>query len=137
VNGVDDLRTYLCRRDRTAKVLDMNVFQLSLELAMPEKFPLRKALALKLACAAKRHLAPADIGAFVRKPPAVKTMKEELGLLPSKAAAPTIVPTPPKVAKRKRLVSGKRRVHPAANSKIAKAHRTAVRKRRRAVTTEE
>lgn len=84
---VQNLIFFLIRRDRSAAILDMNVYQSVLQLAMPGKYSplnasMRKGLALKLAFASKHGIKIDDLPNFMAKLPPVKQMKEELGIIP-------------------------------------------------------
>lgn len=136
-DAVDELCTHLMRRDRTAAILDMNEYQLALQLAMPGKFPplnasMRKALGIKLAYAKKQEVAPEDVGTFIKKLPPMKEIKAELGLT-TKAKEPTVtLVRRPKPRRRPQFFPKRSRTPPpVANSTAAKLKKANGRKNAR------
>ena len=118
-DAVSALGAYVARRDRSAAKLEMNVFQLVVELVMLGKFPplgstLRRHLAFELTFAKHRHVEPNELTVFLKRLPPRKVMKEELGLI-------TKVPGSPGWARRSapgpsRLLPRNPKPHRLANS---------------------
>jgi hypothetical protein len=128
--AVDQLVTYLARRDRSTSVFSMGPYQLALELMMPGKYPplhasLRRKLGMNLACAKKRGIRSADLAAFLKKLPPAKIIKEELGISSLKGPDDGSSPPPPVNRKPRPRTKPRRRVpHRLAGSasdKIRKA----------------
>lgn len=142
-DGEYELSRYLYHRDRTSTGVNLDIPQLALQLAMPGKYPplsmtMRRSLALKFAYAMKQKIKSAALAEFLAKPPAVKKMKEALGLVPASSMEENAVdPSPRSAPVRKRPARRKRKPHRLHNSRVHRSVKAAARARRRGSPTEE